>query len=163
MYVIIGSHFVPLEGKFLLIALVIVRITLNVMWTYTVPTNVNPKSSLERFLNVTSRTSNLHYPYTECKPFYLCQSQPYSHLQKLSYPIDLVRSISVFLNTMAFASICLLFSHYDFLWNVSAVSLCKWCWIVLTYAGMFLFWLNCALMSHKQILLFDLTCLLSLR
>ena len=31
MYVIhvIGSHFVPLEGKFLLIALVIVRITLN--------------------------------------------------------------------------------------------------------------------------------------
>ena len=29
-YVIIGSHFVPLEGKFLLIALVIVRITLNV-------------------------------------------------------------------------------------------------------------------------------------
>jgi hypothetical protein len=31
MYVIIGSHFVPLEGKFLLTALVIVRITLNVM------------------------------------------------------------------------------------------------------------------------------------
>ena len=31
MYVIIGSHFVPLEGKFLLIALIIVRITLNVM------------------------------------------------------------------------------------------------------------------------------------
>ena len=31
MYVIIGSHFVPLEGKFLLIALVIVRITLNVI------------------------------------------------------------------------------------------------------------------------------------
>jgi len=29
MYVIIGNHFVPLEGKFLLIALVIVRITLN--------------------------------------------------------------------------------------------------------------------------------------
>ena len=29
MYVIIGSHFVPLEGKFLLIALVIVRIILN--------------------------------------------------------------------------------------------------------------------------------------
>ena len=28
MYVIIGSHFVPLEGKFLLITLVIVRITL---------------------------------------------------------------------------------------------------------------------------------------
>ena len=31
MYVIIGSHFVPLEGKFLLTALVIVRITLNVL------------------------------------------------------------------------------------------------------------------------------------
>jgi hypothetical protein len=31
MYVIIGSHFVPLEGKNLLTALVIVRITLNVM------------------------------------------------------------------------------------------------------------------------------------
>jgi hypothetical protein len=31
MYVIIGSHFVPLEGKFLLIALVIERITLNLI------------------------------------------------------------------------------------------------------------------------------------
>jgi hypothetical protein len=31
MHVIIGSHFVPLEGKFLFIALVIVRITLNVI------------------------------------------------------------------------------------------------------------------------------------
>jgi len=31
MYVIIGSHFVPLEGKFLLVALIIVRITLNVI------------------------------------------------------------------------------------------------------------------------------------
>ena len=31
MYVIIGSHFVPIEGKFLLIELVIVRITLNVI------------------------------------------------------------------------------------------------------------------------------------
>ena len=120
-----------------------------------------PKSSLERCLNVTSCTSNLHYPYTECNHFYQCQSQPYSHLQNLSYPIDLVRSISVFLNTMAFTSICLLFSHYDFLWNVSAVSVCKWCWIVLTYAGVFLFLLNCALMSHKQTLLFELTCLLS--
>jgi hypothetical protein len=29
MYIIIGNYFVPLEGKFLLIALVIVRITLN--------------------------------------------------------------------------------------------------------------------------------------
>ena len=31
MYVIIGSHFVLVEGKFLLIALVIVRLTLNVI------------------------------------------------------------------------------------------------------------------------------------
>jgi hypothetical protein len=31
MYVIIRSHFVPLEGMFLLIALVIVRIALNVI------------------------------------------------------------------------------------------------------------------------------------
>jgi len=31
MYVIIGSHFVPLECKFLLITLVIVRIELNVI------------------------------------------------------------------------------------------------------------------------------------
>ena len=31
MYVIIGSHFVPLEGKFLPIALVNVWITLNVI------------------------------------------------------------------------------------------------------------------------------------
>ena len=30
MYVIIGSHSVPLGGKFLLLALVIVKITLNV-------------------------------------------------------------------------------------------------------------------------------------
>jgi hypothetical protein len=39
MYVIIGSHFVPLEGKFLLIALVIVRITLNVI-VRQIPLNV---------------------------------------------------------------------------------------------------------------------------
>ena len=31
MYVIIGSHFVPLESKFLLIAVVFVKITLNVI------------------------------------------------------------------------------------------------------------------------------------
>jgi hypothetical protein len=33
MQVIIGSHFVPLESKFLLIALVIVRITIKVFAT----------------------------------------------------------------------------------------------------------------------------------
>jgi hypothetical protein len=31
MYVIIGSHFVPLECEFLLIVIVIVRITLNLI------------------------------------------------------------------------------------------------------------------------------------
>jgi hypothetical protein len=31
MYVVIGSHFVPLEGKFLPITLVIARITLNMI------------------------------------------------------------------------------------------------------------------------------------
>ena len=31
MYVIIGSHFVPLEGKYLLLALAIVRVTLNMI------------------------------------------------------------------------------------------------------------------------------------
>jgi len=30
MCVIMGSHFVPLDGKFLLVALVIVKMTLNV-------------------------------------------------------------------------------------------------------------------------------------
>jgi hypothetical protein len=39
MYVIIGSHFVPLEGKFLLIASDIVRITLNVIVRH-MPLNV---------------------------------------------------------------------------------------------------------------------------
>jgi hypothetical protein len=39
MYVIIGSHFVALEGKFLLTALVIVRITLNVI-VHQMPLNV---------------------------------------------------------------------------------------------------------------------------
>jgi hypothetical protein len=39
MYVIIGSHVVPLESKFLLIALVIVRITLNVI-VRQIPLNV---------------------------------------------------------------------------------------------------------------------------
>ena len=31
MCIIIGSHFVPFEGRFVLVALVIVRITLNVI------------------------------------------------------------------------------------------------------------------------------------
>jgi hypothetical protein len=40
MYVIIGSHFVPLKDKFLRIALVIVRITLNVIMPQ-MPLNVS--------------------------------------------------------------------------------------------------------------------------
>ena len=40
MYVIIGSHFVLLEGKFLLIVLVIVRITLIVIMRQ-MPLNVH--------------------------------------------------------------------------------------------------------------------------
>jgi len=39
MYVIIGSHFVSLEAKFLPIALIIVRITLNVI-VHQMPLNV---------------------------------------------------------------------------------------------------------------------------
>jgi hypothetical protein len=39
MYVIIGRHFVPFESKFLLISLVIVRITLNVI-VRQIPVNV---------------------------------------------------------------------------------------------------------------------------
>jgi len=39
MYVLIGSHFEPLEGKFLLIALVIERITLNVI-VHQMPLNI---------------------------------------------------------------------------------------------------------------------------
>ena len=31
MYAVVGSHFMPLEGKFLLISLVMERITLNVI------------------------------------------------------------------------------------------------------------------------------------
>ena len=40
MYVIIRSHFVPLSGKFSLIALVITRLTLNVIM-HQMPLNVH--------------------------------------------------------------------------------------------------------------------------
>ena len=46
MYVIVGSHFVPLEGKFSLIALVNVRITLNVIVSNT------PKCPLNNGLSI---------------------------------------------------------------------------------------------------------------
>jgi len=45
MYVIIGSHFVRLEGKLIRIALVIVRITLNVIMQQ-MPLNVRLKSKV---------------------------------------------------------------------------------------------------------------------
>jgi hypothetical protein len=46
MHVIVGSHFVPLEGKFLLIALFIVRITLHVIVSNT------PKCPLNKCLSI---------------------------------------------------------------------------------------------------------------
>jgi hypothetical protein len=51
MYVIIGSHFAPLEGKYLLIELVIVRITLNVI----VPSNA-PKGMLNNTVSIVQKT-----------------------------------------------------------------------------------------------------------
>ena len=51
MYVIIGSHFAPLEGKYLLIELVIVRITLNVI----VPSNA-PKGTLNNTVSIVQKT-----------------------------------------------------------------------------------------------------------
>ena len=64
MYVIIGSHFVPLEAKFLLIALVIVRITLNVIVCQNAPKSLlnNSVSIVQKFvvklLNTTTTFSH---------------------------------------------------------------------------------------------------------
>ena len=57
VYVIVGSHFVPLEGKFLLIAIVIVRITLNVI-VRQIPLNVCPS-----FKNLSSNSQILQQCY----------------------------------------------------------------------------------------------------
>ena len=58
MYVIIGSHFVPLEGKFLLMALVIVRITLNVI-VRQMPLNVRYTTVCPSFINLLSNSQTL--------------------------------------------------------------------------------------------------------
>jgi hypothetical protein len=65
MYVIIGSYFVPLEGKFLLIALVIVRITLNVI-VRQMPLNrplppINDVSIVQKLVKL-SNTSTMLFP-----------------------------------------------------------------------------------------------------
>jgi hypothetical protein len=56
MYVIIGSHFVQLEGKVLLIALVIVWITLNVI-VCQMPLNVQGVSIVQKLVAKLSNTS----------------------------------------------------------------------------------------------------------
>ena len=64
MYVIIGSHFVPLEGKFLLIALVIVRITIYVI-VHLMPLNVplnNGMSIIQKLAVKLSNTSTMLFP-----------------------------------------------------------------------------------------------------
>jgi hypothetical protein len=58
MYVIIGSHFVPLKRKFLLIALVIVRITLNVI-VGQIPLNVRKTTVCPSIKNLLSNCQTL--------------------------------------------------------------------------------------------------------
>jgi len=57
MHVIIGSHVVPLEDKFLLIALVIVRITLNVIVSNAPKCPLNNGASIVQKLVKLSNTS----------------------------------------------------------------------------------------------------------
>jgi hypothetical protein len=64
MYVIIGSHFVPLEGKFLLIALVILRITLNVI-VRQMPIN-NSVSIVQMFVVKLINTSTMFSQLSKC-------------------------------------------------------------------------------------------------
>ena len=61
MYVIIGSHFVQLEGKVLLIALVIVWITLNVI-VCQMPLNVQGVSIVQKLVAKLSNTSTMRCP-----------------------------------------------------------------------------------------------------
>jgi hypothetical protein len=58
MYAIIGSHFVSLEGKFLLIALYIVRITLNVI-VRQIPLRVRKTTVCPSFKNLLSNSKTL--------------------------------------------------------------------------------------------------------
>jgi hypothetical protein len=61
MYVIIGRHFVPFEGKFLLISLVIVMITLNVIVRQMSPLN-NGVSIVQNLVVKLSSTSTMLFP-----------------------------------------------------------------------------------------------------
>ena len=61
MYVIIGRHFVPFEGKFLLISLVIVMITLNVIVRQMSPLN-NGVSIVQNLVVKLSSTSTMLCP-----------------------------------------------------------------------------------------------------
>ena len=58
MYVIIGRHFVPFEGKFLLISLVIEMITLNVIVRQMSPLN-NRVSIVQNLVVKLSSTSTM--------------------------------------------------------------------------------------------------------
>ena len=58
MYAIIGSQFVPLEDKFLLIALVILRTTLNVI-VRQMPLNVRYTTVCPPFKNLLSNSQTL--------------------------------------------------------------------------------------------------------
>jgi len=62
MYVIIGNHFVQLERKFLLIALDIVRITLNVIVSQ-IPLNVRKTTVCPSIKNVLSNSQILRQCY----------------------------------------------------------------------------------------------------
>ena len=64
MYIIVGSHFVPLEGKFLLIALVILRITLNVI-VRQMPIN-NSVSIVQMFVVKLINTSTMFSQLSKC-------------------------------------------------------------------------------------------------
>jgi hypothetical protein len=58
MYVIIGRHFVPLKGRFLLLALVIVRITLNVI-VRQMPLNFRSTTLCPLFKNLLANSQKL--------------------------------------------------------------------------------------------------------
>ena len=71
MYIIIGSHCVPLEGKLLLIALGIVRITLSASNVLKCP----PSNVCPSFRNVLPNSQTLRQCY-----FHLCENK-YNHNQ----------------------------------------------------------------------------------
>jgi hypothetical protein len=78
MYVIIGSHFVPLEGKFSLIALVIVRITLNVT-VCQMPLNAKQRCALFKKLLSNFRTLRQHFRRGENIIVKVFESYPYNN------------------------------------------------------------------------------------